>query len=125
MSTWETRRSAPSCGRQYVFIGFPQDRHQEFADNEFGAFAAIHDAPHRVTVGIQVGAVRAHGVEADAPCLDPLLVVAGGGDDRFVSSGLQSQGEGDVGMQVAQGAERREDDPSPGATRSSFVCRSG
>ena len=68
-------------------------------------------------VGIEVRAVRAHGVEADAPCLDPLLVMARGGDDRFVSSGLQTQGEGDVGMQVAQGAERREDDPPPGVTR--------
>ena len=112
----------PSCGRQDVFVGFPEDRHQEFTDDVFAALARIHDAPHRVTVGVQVGAVRAHGVEADAPRLDPLSVVAGGGDDRFVSSGLQTQGDGDVGMQVAQGAERREDDLAPRLTRFPFAC---
>jgi hypothetical protein len=79
----------------------------------------------RVAVVVQVGAVQAYGVEADAPCLDPLVVVAGGSDDRFVSSGLQSQGDGDVRMQVAQGPERREDDPALGVTRFRFACRSG
>jgi hypothetical protein len=123
---WEMSRLARSCKDWCHLLEVCALSETLLADQD-GLYDPTenHDAPHRVTVGIPVGAVRAHGLEADAPCLDPLLVVAGGGDDHFMSSGLQTRGEGDVGMQVAQGAERREDDPPPGVTRASTVCRSG
>ena len=70
----------PLCGREEVFVRFPEDRHQEFTDNELTTFARIHDPLHRVTVSIHVGAGRTHGMEADAQRLDPPPVVEGGGD---------------------------------------------
>jgi len=44
-------------------------------------------------------------VEANAPCSILWRVVARGGDDHFVSTGLQTHADGDKGMQVAQGAD--------------------
>ena len=73
--------------------------------------ATVHDPPHQLRVGFQVRLVGPHRSEADAQRLDLRPVEGTGGDDGFVASGLQAQGEGDVGVQVAQGAERRQDDP--------------
>src|SRR5437763_84456 len=102
-----------------------EDGHHELTDDVFAALALVHAAPHRLTVGVglEVDAVWAHRVKTDAARLDLLLVLGEGGDDRFMSSGLQAQGDSNVRVQVAQRAERREDDPPPGLTRFRIAYR--
>ncbi len=96
---------------QRVFVGLPENRHRKLTDDIFTSFAPIHHAPHQVRVGLHIGVVRPHGPKADAQCLDLLPVGVAGGDDRIMSSGLQAECNGDAGVQVAQRAERRQDDP--------------
>jgi hypothetical protein len=107
---------------QRVFVGLPQDRHDDFPDDAFTAHAPVHQAPDEGRVGLQVGQIGADSTKADAQRLDLLPVVSAGGDDCLVTSCLQAQGDGDVGVQIAQGAERREDDPAPAGCCSWFLC---
>jgi hypothetical protein len=76
--------------RQRVFVRLPQDRHDEFMDDAFRAFAEVHDAPHQVRVGVKVRAVGPHRPEGNAQRLHLLAVVAAGRNDGLVPSFLQT-----------------------------------
>src|SRR5262249_36586299 len=80
---------------------------------------------HPVRAGFRAGMVRSHRSETDTQRLDLLAVEAAGGDHRLMSSGLQAEGNGEVRVQVAQRAERREDDPPPGGTGTRFGYNHG
>ena len=81
------------------------------ADN--GAVVLVRDVVTNHYGVVQVGVVRPHGPEADAQRLDLLPVVAAGGDNGLMPSCLEAEGNCDVGVQVAQRAEGRQDDPPP------------
>jgi hypothetical protein len=110
----------PICCCQGVLVSFSEDRHHVFTDDKFAPRAPVHAAPHQIGAGFRVGVVRPHGPEADAQRLDLLPVGAACGDHGLVAPCPQAEGDGDKWVQVAQRAERREDDPPPAGTRTRF-----
>ena len=114
----------PFRRRQGVFVGLPEDRHHELTDDKLAPGTPVHAAPNEFRVSLGVGKVGPHSPEADAQRLDLLPVGAVRGDHGLMPAFLQAKGHGDVGVQVAQGAERRQDDPPPGLPRVGLVCRS-
>jgi hypothetical protein len=96
--------------RQGILVGFTQHRHDEFTDHALRPFAEVHDPSQQGGVGVHLGMVGSHRSEANAQRLDLLPVVLARGNDGLITSYLQTEGDGDVRMQVAKGAERGQDD---------------
>ena len=68
--------------------------------------------------------VRPDGVKAETERFDLCAVAGGGGEGRVVAARPQTESDGDIGVQIAQRAERRQDDP-PGRAGLRFAWQEG
>jgi len=84
-----------------VSRGLSQDRQEHVPKHSHRAPAEVHDPPHdvRVVHPIRVGT---QGPEAEPECLDLLPVAVTGRDQCLVASFPETEGDGDVWVQVAR-----------------------
>jgi len=102
------------CGVEQVVVGLAEGGEEEFAEAALGAFAHVVDHfGHERVLGIDVGA---DGVEFEAEGQDFGAEDGGDGHDRDVAAALELKGDGDEGIDVAEGADVRENNAQDGGS---------
>lgn len=96
------------AGHLEVGIGLANTRRQDFTSDVPPPALCVHDAAHGLYIGeVDLGTQRR---KAYAETFDETAVVRRAGEDALVSEVAQTPGDGDVGKEVAVGAEGGEDD---------------
>ena len=96
--------------RQGIEVGLPQRRHEHLAEDLVRATAGAAHPVHHAGIADLFDPVRANRGERQPQLLHSPLVELTGSDHRMVTAGAKAQRDRQVGMQISQRAERREDD---------------
>ena len=91
-----------------VRIAVPQMGEEALPDEDLRAVLRLHDAADHATIlRVNIGPDR---TEGDPFLLDERAVVGRGGDDRLVATLRQLPGESEIGIDIPERAEARDDD---------------
>ena len=92
-----------------VFVRLTEDRQNPIPDRPLGPSSWVHEVPRQVRVA-QKARIGAKGPESKPQRQDLPTIVFARRNDRVVASRFQTQRDGKVGVQIAQRADRRDDD---------------
>jgi hypothetical protein len=96
--------------RQRILVALTDGRQDQFPEDSDRAPPEIHEPPHHGGVGHEVR-VGPESPEPEPRRLDLPAVALPGRQHGLVAPCLEAEGDGEVGVEVAERAERGEDDP--------------
>ena len=97
-------------GFKQIVVGIPKMRHDKFPNHHFASLAVVHDPLHQGGSGFLVRHIGSDCMKLDSGFFHLFLVEKACRNDRLMSSVLEGQSDGKVGVQIAQGTERGEND---------------
>jgi len=93
-----------------LVVGLPEVGHDHLADEVDGAVERVHDFGHELILVAEIGDIGAGGVEAEAGGFDFLPVGFHGGDGDRVAALPEADGDGEIGVEIAEGTDGGQDD---------------